>query len=255
MTLTASDRLAGLHAALGLGPEPGAPRAGEQILAAILAEELVGGQPDLGRLVSRWIAVDNRPFACPVVARSLAELRRTGAPPVEAGFGPGLGAVVVTLVAAGRLFQTPRNLVSGVYHLARLLDPHPVGAFAAVAAGVAAGRLLDGKRDFVPEVLDVLLNNQAPDALVAEVRRAPVWARSGTPPAGPEAELGMVLWALHHFGPGPEVVQALEPLSPLGRLIGLALLGARHGPALLAREGHRAGGLESSPHVVEGPNG
>lgn len=234
MILTVADRVAGLSAGLGLGPAARLPLAGEQILATILAEELSGNQLEFGRVVSRWVAVADQPFGCPVVARSLAELARTGAPPAGSGFGPGLGAAVVTLGGVASLFQTPRNLVSGVYHLARLLDPDPVGAFVAVAAGVAAGRLLDGKRDFVPEVLDVLLSNQAPDEVIAEVRRASVWVRSEAVMGGPAAELGAALWVVHHFGQAPQAIQALAPLSPLGRFVGLALVGARHGPAALA---------------------
>ena len=234
MTLTVTDRVAGLSAGLGLGPTARLPPAGEQILAALLAEELSANQLEFGRVVSRWVAVADQPFGCPVVARSLAELARTGAPPSDSGFGPGLGAAVVTLGGVARLFQTPRNLVSGVYHLARLLDPDPVGTFVAVAAGVAAGRLLEGKRDFVPEVLDVLLSNQAPDEVIAEVRRASVWARSKAVMGGPAAELGAALWAVHHFGQASQAIQALAPLSPLGRLVGLALVGAGHGPGVLA---------------------
>ena len=232
MASSVPDRVAGFNRALGLGPPASAPRSGEQILAAVLVEELSGGQFEMGRVVSRWIAATDQPFRCPVVARSLAELRRTGAPAADSEFGPGLGATFVTLAATAPLFQTPRNLVSGVYHLARLLDPHPVGAFGAVAAAVAAGRLLGGKRDFVPEVLDVLLTNQAPDELIAEVRRAPVWVRSGAESSSPAAELGLVFWTLHHIGQAPRALEALEPLSPLGRAIGRALIGARDGAPL-----------------------
>ena len=230
MTLTVAERIAGFDAGLGLQPDHPAGQTGEQALATILVQELSGDHLELGRIVSRWVAVTDRRFGCPVVARSLAELARTGAPPADAAFGPGLGATVVTLAASARLFQTPRNLVSGIYHLARLLDPHPVGAFAAVAAAVAAGRLLEGKRDFVPEVLDVLLTNEAPLELIAEVRRAPVWVRPGAPMGPPEVELGTVFWALHHSGKASQVLDGIGPLGPLAQVAGRALLGARHGP-------------------------
>ncbi len=237
MTLTASDRLAGLSLGLGLGPEIAALATGEQVLGSMLLEELSRPDFELGRVVARWVENLDRPFECPVVARSLAELARTGAPPAKAAFGPGLGAAVVALAGAARLFQTPRNLVSGIYHLARLLDPHPVGGYSAVAVGVAASRLLQGKRDFVPEVLDVLLANEAPEHLIGEIRRAPVWVRTmptGGPAAAPEALLGTVFWALHHLASAPRVLDALVPLGPLARTIGRALLGARDGPPALA---------------------
>ncbi len=238
MPLTISDRLAGLNLGLGLGSEPATT--GEQALGRVLIEELARPDFDLGRVVARWGKDLDRPPECPVVAQSLAHLARTGAPPDEGAFGPGLGAAVVTMAGASRLFQTPRNLVSGVYHLARLLDPHPIGAYAAVAAGVAAGRFLGGKRDFIPAVLDVLLANEGPDRLIAEVRRAPVWVRTApaAPPDGaglaPETELGVVFWALHHLGSGPRVLTALTAVGPSARTIGRALLGARDGRAALA---------------------
>ncbi len=253
MVLTVSDRIAGLTAGLGLD-RPGSPPTGEQLLAGVLLDELSGDALDLGRVIGRWVALADRPFDCPVVARSLGELNRTGAPPAEGSFEPGLGATLVTLAGAVRLFQTPRNLVSGVYHLARLLDPHPIGTFTAVAAAVAAGRLLEGYRDFVPAVLDVLLANQAPEPLIAAVRRAPVWVRSPALAGAPETELGTVFWALHHFGQAPEVLDALAPAGPLGRTIGRALLGARLGPLGLAGQGDRTGGFEPTPNVVEGPD-
>lgn len=240
MSLTISDRLAGLSLGLGLGSEPTASATGEQVLGTVLIQELSTRDFELGRVVTRWSEHLDRPYGCPVVARSLTDLARTGAPPEEAAFGPGLGAAVVTLAGVGRLFQTPRNLVSGLYHLARLLDPHPIGAYAAVAAGVAAGRFLGGKRDFVPEVLDVLLANEGPERLIVEIRRAPVWVRpdptvatSGLATA-PEAELGTVFWALHQLASAPRVLEALAVVGPSARTIGRALLGARDGPAALA---------------------
>lgn len=235
--LTVPDRIAGLASGLGLVRGASATT-GEQLLAGVLHEALSSGDLDLGRVIGGWVALADRPFECPVVARSLAELKQSGAPPVLGSFGPGLGAAVVTLAGAVSLFQTPRNLVSGVYHLARLLDPHPVGAFAAVAAGVAAGRLLEGHRDFVPAVLDVLLANHAPERLIVEVRRAPVWVRPTATDETPEAELGRVFWALHHLGQAPQVLDALAPVGPLGRTLGRALLGARHGPRVLAGQRH-----------------
>ncbi len=240
MTLTVTDRVAGFTLGLGLLPGPLAPPTGEQVLGRLLVEELSRPDFELGRVVAQWVGTVDRSFECPVVARSLAELGRTGAPPVDPAIGPGLGAALVTLAGAGRLFQTPRNLVSGVYHLACLLDPHPVGQYSAVAAGVAAGRFLQGKRDFVPEVLDVLLANQAPDRLIAEVRRAPVWVRSNRSesaeglPGAAEAEVGFVFWALHHLGSATRVLEALASVGPLARTIGRALLGARDGSAALA---------------------
>jgi hypothetical protein len=70
--------------------------------------------------------------------------------------------------------DAPRTLVSATYHIAALTHPEPVVAWAAVAVNVALSRFLQGKRDFVPDVVEALRNNAVPEELLAAVRRVPL---------------------------------------------------------------------------------
>lgn len=192
---------------------------GEHALASTLLEE-AGPALDFGRLVGRWIALRDRPFEAPEVLQALHHLADSGSPALEGAFGPGLGAAVVTLPLAGRLARSPRNLTAGTFHLARLLDPHPVGVFAAVAVAVTAACLLGDRRDFVPDVLDVLLANEGPPALIEAVRRVPVFRAepalsSVDDPAGRGVQgSAMVLWLLRHERAEPTALERAAPHGP-----------------------------------------
>ena len=221
----------GLLRGLGLAPAPEPTGPGERILGAALLEAMGGAELDVPRLIASWTRPSGLVFECPVVAASIAWLTRTQAPIPDGEVGPGFGATVVTLGLAAGLHGQPANLVSGTYHLARLLDPHPVGIFAAVAGAVTAACFLTGRRDFVPAVLDVLLANDAPAELVEELRRVPVWARGRSPqqPAGVVSDLGTVLWAVRHHPSAETALAAVSGLGPLARRLGLGLVGARDG--------------------------
>lgn len=186
-----------------LFPEADPPAEAE--LASVLLEEGAGPNLDFGRLVGRWLELRGRPFEAPEVLQSLNQLADSGAPALDGAFGPGLGAATVTLPMAARLAGNPRNLTSGTFHLARLLDPHPVGGYAAVAVAVAVRCFLGNRGDFVPDVLDVLLTNDAPPSLVEAVRRVPIFRRPESTGAddGDQASvvvrgLEQVFWVLRH---------------------------------------------------------
>ena len=82
-------------------------------------------------------------------------------------------------------YDAPRTLVSASYHIAALTHPDPVVAWAAVAVNVALARFLQGKRDFVPDVIEALRNNAVPEELLAAVRRVPLPARDVSCPRKP----------------------------------------------------------------------
>jgi hypothetical protein len=108
---------------------------------------------------------------------------------------PGLGAALVTLPLVLRTYLSNQNVLTGAYHLAALLDPHPVGQWAAVAVSVAAACFLRGRSDFVADLIEALRENEAPSELVAMARRLP----------------NTVLEAQPRWRLGSEVVDGLEP--------------------------------------------
>ncbi len=209
---------------------PALPRPGEATLARILDDEMVRSAPDFGRVAAQWGQVSEG-FECPVVARATRWLGEQGLPAPDDAFGPGLGAAVVTVGLAARLAHQPRNLYSGVYHAARLLDPSALGWFAALVASATARCFLQGRRDFVADVLDVLLSNDAPGELVAQVRQVPVWSRPSDPEPTHEiiGDLDHLLRTLYHQGLTERARQELERLSPSARRLGRGLLAARDG--------------------------
>lgn len=214
----------------GLFP-PSLPRPGEAALMNILDDELRQTAPDFGRLASRWGKASDG-CECPVVARAVRWLEQHGMPAPDEAFGPGLGAAVVTVGMAARLAHQPRNLYSGVYHAARLLDPSALGWFAALVAAATARCFLQARRDFVADVLDVLLSNDAPGDLVARLRQVPVWSRpsdAGEPVHEVVRELDQILRTLYHQGAPERARQEIERLSPSARRLGRGLLAARDG--------------------------
>jgi ADP-ribosyl-[dinitrogen reductase] hydrolase len=209
---------------------------GDAPLLGILAEELADGRTDLRRLAERWVERyrrDPRGFD-PESAAALEFIATHHAPPTSGGSGAGaLGRVMpVALVA----YRSPRTLVSATYHIAALTHPAPDAAWGAVAVNVALGRLLQGHRDFVADVVEALAGNAAPETLVAAVRRVPLQRRdtlplpvaAGDPAAAVELALGL---AYHE----PIAARGLDLVreagtTPAGAAAG-ALLGARDGAA------------------------
>ena len=107
----------------------------------------------------------------PETNAALAHLARHDAPPSRAA-GQGSDALVRAVPVALAAFDAPRTLVSATYHIAALTHPDPVVAWSAVAVNVALARFLQGERDFVPDVIEALRNNEVPEPLLAAVRGA-----------------------------------------------------------------------------------
>jgi hypothetical protein len=218
----------------------GNSRSGELRLIEALGRELRSAEIDFPRLVRMWAAPQAAPEAwlSDETPRAIETLLTTGSPAADDSFGPGLGATLVTLPVALRTHRTPANLVSGTYHISRLLDPHALGNWAAVTVNVAVACFMAGRRDFVPDALEALRSNEAPDALIESVQRVPIWKRPVTEPApGREGallrDLETILWALHHESTSERVETHLS--GGLVRSIGFALIGARDGEAAVLR--------------------
>ena len=209
---------------------------GESPLLEILADELAAGRTDLRRLAERWV---ERHRVAPVLddadtAAALEFLDRHGAPPLEGGAGAGVvGRLVPVALVAYRL---PRTLVSATYHTAALTHPAPEAAWGAVAVNVALARLLDGRRDFIADVIEALVGNGAPERLLAAVRRVPVQRQPGVPAPGADAVSAVeaALAAAYHeplAARGFDRLLAAGP-TPAAGAAG-ALFGARDGEAAI----------------------
>jgi ADP-ribosylglycohydrolase len=161
-------------------------------LTRILAEELAAGRRDLQALAHRWVARhQSDPHDIdPETGAALAHMARHDAPPSQAA-GQGSDPLVRVLPVALAAHDAPRTLVSATYHIAALTHPDPVVAWVAVAVNVALSRFLQGKRDFVPDVVEALRSNSVPEELLAAVRRVPLPARD--PPPGGASRPGLAL--------------------------------------------------------------
>jgi ADP-ribosylglycohydrolase len=229
---------------LAMGAAVGGAPDGELALAWILAEELAAGPADLRRVAERWVErfqADRRGIG-PETAAALSHLAQHDAPPAE-GAGRSADPLVRCVPVAVAMFRSPRNLVSGTYHIAALTHPHPLVAWSAVALNVALARLLQGKRDFIADVLEALRNNPVPEELLGAVRRVPVERRQDlvTAELSLSEAVGCVkaaLWLAYHE---PLVDRGLrwaaEGGSGHSALAGTAgaLLGARDGADALDR--------------------
>jgi ADP-ribosylglycohydrolase len=207
---------------------------GDAPLLEILAEELADGRTDLRRLAERWVERfrDDPSGFDGDTAAALEFIAEHQAPPTLGGAGSGaLGrAIPVALVA----HRSPRTLVSATFHIAALTHPAPEAAWGAVAINVALGRLLEGHRDFVADVVEALAGNSAPETLLTAIRRVPIQRRETLPrpsiAAGPAEAVELALGLAYHE---PLAVRGLEFLresgpTPAGGAAG-ALLGARDG--------------------------
>jgi hypothetical protein len=208
-------------------------------LADGLLEELVSGGVDLRRLADRWVAwweADGTGTDA-ALAEGLTHLREFHAPALTLPqHGP---APLTAVLPAALTVASPKTMLAGTFHTSRLLDPSESTSLAAVALVVAASRLLQGFRDFIPDVLSVLRLNDAPPALFAlfaaiprDVRTPPPLPRGALP--APDLAAAWVLWQVHHRPRADEVLRSTVlagDVSPhLGALLG-ALLGARDGLA------------------------
>jgi hypothetical protein len=208
-------------------------------LARILAEELAAGRRDLRALAHRWVArhaEDSRDID-PETAAALTHLARHDAPPSRAA-GPGSDPLVRALPVALAAHAAPRTLVSATYHVVALTHPEPLVAWSAVAVNVALARFLQGKRDFVPDVVEALRNNEVPETLLAAVRRVPLPAGAGEP-SGPGPALADAEAALRLAYHEPVLERGLRGVAVAGAAAagraGLAgaLFGARDGVGAL----------------------
>ena len=245
-------------------PEPGLParargallglalgRDATAAFALLLAEELLAPEVDLRRLAERWIG-RSREDGGGVDAwtrSALEHLARHDSPP-SAMPAPiraaGLARAVPVAVATWR---SPRNLVSGTWHVMALTHPDPHCTWGAVAVNVAVARSLAGQRDFIPDVVEALRNNDAPAALLAGVRRVPLerWDEigpneDGEPPVVQSVE--RALWCAYH---SPDLDAAMDRLSAVDDGDALPLAGALLG----AREGSEGPGAPRLAQVPE----
>lgn len=245
--LRAAGTLVGLAAgrALALGEAFD----GGLVLTRILAEELAAGRRDLRELARRWVErlrADPRGIDSETAA-ALTHLARHDAPPARAA-GQGSDPLVRCVPVALAAFDAPRTLVSATFHIAALTHPDPLVAWSAVALNVALSRLLQGKRDFVPDVVEALRNNEVPPELLAGVRRVPLPPGRRAQEIGAAAEpalgtaLGDVEAALrlaHHeplFERGLRAAAGPGPAAAARAGITGALLGARNGAGAIPAE-------------------
>jgi ADP-ribosyl-[dinitrogen reductase] hydrolase len=208
-------------------------------LALIQAEELLQPEIDLERLVERWI--DWRRHD----GRGIGEWTRTAldhiathrSPPAHRDGQASHGRLARTIPVALATVAQPANLVSGSFHLASLLHPDPRCAWGAVAVNTAIACLLQDQRDFVPEVIEALKSNQAPDELLAAVRRVPLEKKEALPvladPPGSVVHcVEVALWFGYHE---PRLERGLIWLVNAGgdtdtnAAVAGALMGARDG--------------------------
>lgn len=222
---------------------PRSPFDDDTAMALLLAEELLAGDVDLERLAARWIEwMDTDGRGIGVWTRTaLNHIRTHGSPPAQTDGRAPNGAVMRALPVALATRGSPRNLVAGTWHTAALTHPDERCTWSAVAVNVAAAELLAGRRDFVADVIEVLRVNEAPDALLAAVRRVPLERRADLPIVGPHAWdavscAEIALWAAWHE---PNLEEALVWLANAGgdtdtnAAVAGGLLGARDGERAL----------------------
>jgi ADP-ribosyl-[dinitrogen reductase] hydrolase len=220
---------------------PDSPYDDDLALAVLLAEELLEAEVDLRRLAHRWVdwaERDGRGMGI-WTRTALQHIRRHDSPPSSTGGQAGNGTISRCLPVALRCVGQPANLVSGTYHTAVLTHPDERCGWGAVAVNVAAGCLLQGRRDFIGDVLEVLRNNQAPEELMAAIRRVPLEKQEELPIVGPHegyvvhgVEIG--LWFAYHE---PNLERGLVWLANAGgdtdtnAAVAGGLMGARDGEA------------------------
>ncbi len=181
------------------------PHDDDLALTLLLAEELLQPAVDLRRLAlawAEWAERDGRGIGT-WTRRALEHIRTHDSPPQTTGGQAGNGTISRCLPVALRTFGQPANLVSGTYHTAVLTHPDERCAWGAVAVNVAAACFLRGRRDFVGEVIESLTSNDAPEELVAAVRRVPLERQEELPVTGASAGyvvhgVEIALWFAYH---------------------------------------------------------
>ncbi len=184
---------------------PNSPYDDDLALSLMLAEELLEPEVDLHRLALRWAdwaERDGRGIGI-WTRTALRHIRTHDSPPARTGGQAGNGTISRCLPVALRTFAQPANLVSGTYHTAVLTHPDERCAWGAVAVNVAAACFLRGRRDFIGDVIESLVSNQAPEELLAAVRRVPLEKREELPVVGPGAGyvvhgVEIALWFAYH---------------------------------------------------------
>ena len=214
-------------------------RHGATALADALLIELTSGGVDLRRLAGRWTdwQRDEGGASDPLLAMALDHLRDFDAP-VPALPSGSIMAVAAALPAA-LASASPRAMIAGSFHVARMLDPHDTTALAAMATVLAASALLEGRRDFVPDVVAALRANDASAELLEAIRTIPRDPRTAPPsPSGenpdPVPAVTWLLWQVYHRPRGFDVLHDLAHVSVISPAIGAivgALFGARDGMA------------------------
>lgn len=231
-----ADRARGALLGLALGHALAGPDdqlVGEAALALLLAEELLETEVDLRRIAERWIAWarrDGRGLG-PGTIDALEHLARYDAPrpaaPGAADGGPLVRAVPIALAAAAQ----PRNLVSGTWHTIMLTHADPATAWSGVAVNVALAQLLQGHRDFLPDVIEALRANDAAASVLSAARRIPFVQRDELDGGGHVAIAGaeVALWTAHHESRIERAVARFDPNRREEAALVGALLGAREG--------------------------
>jgi len=235
-----ADRARGALLGLARGYALGHPAdvlVGEGALALLLAEELAEVEGDLRRIAERWIAWarrDGRGLGHGTVD-ALEHLARYDAPrpagPGASESGPLVRALPIGLAAATQ----PRNLVSGTWHTIMLTHSSPATAWSGVAVNVALSQLLQGRRDFLPDVIEALLANDAAPAVLSAARRIPFVQRDELDGGGHAAIAcaEMALWTAHHEPLIERAFAGFTAGAADAAAITAGLLGAREGEGAL----------------------
>ncbi len=239
LTERAAGALLGLAAAETRGTSPAGELPPETGLAALQAEALLQQPLELERLVGRWIdwARSGGAGLDAWTRKALEHIALHQSPPAALAGPAGSAALARTVPVALAARATPANLLSGSFHLAWLLHPDPRCAWGAVAVNVAIARFLAGRRDFLPDVIEALRNNDAPAELLEAVRRVPLRRREEM--AGPAEHqepvvrsVELTLWLAWHeprWERGMEWLSQTQPDAARHAPIAGAVLGARDG--------------------------
>ena len=209
---------------------------GEAALATMLGEELLQAEVDLRRLAHRWVAwLESGGDG--LDQTTMGALRHIGAhdsPPLGGEEQPGGGVLCRLIPIALRARSSLANLVSGTYHLSLLTQADERSAWGAVAVNFTVAQFLDGRRDFIPDVIAVLRNNHAPETLLAAVRRVPLQRFQGKPADAERDCIALVELTLSLAYHENDAAGGLEELrqfsrSPVVLALAASLFGARDG--------------------------
>lgn len=212
-------------------------------LALIQADALLQQPFDAEQTAARWIEWSRTGGESlePWTRTALEHVALHHSPPAAVAGPPGSAALARSVPIALATRGSPANLVSGTFHLAWLLHPDPRCAWGAVAINVAIARFLAGRRDFLPDVIEALRNNDAPDDLLEAVRQVPLRRRADIQQIRPETvpvvrSVELALWLAWHesrWERGLEWLLTVEPDTGRHAPVAGAVLGARDGEAAI----------------------